>query len=119
MVVADFIKKSLSGALSGSNGQSANADTPSFESRLKRGTLPFNDYKGQGTPRTGFVTDKENKPPRECQACKFIYDGACYNKIVMKDPLAKAKSVANGFDQSTDGSIPVGPKWCCNLFRHK
>lgn len=80
--------------------------------------------KWDGTPLTGFVTDKENRPPRQCSNCMYYqesepHDG-CNNKHVMADPKARAKAAANGLGRANqDGTVPVKDLWCCNFMKNK
>ena len=77
-----------------------------------------------GTPLTGFVTEKESPPPRQCDHCVYYveakpHDG-CNNKYVMKDEKARDKSEANGLGRANgDGTVPVKDSWCCNYEKAK
>lgn len=71
-----------------------------------------------GTLASGFVTDEQNRPPRECWNCKaFVRDpnigtGGCSKLPVRYDPeLQKRKQ--------TDGTIAVGDRDCCDYFQNK
>lgn len=80
---------------------------------------PFhNNPYADGTALSGFVTDEENRPPRECWNCRYyqkdpnVYTGSCMNIIVRIDPQ-------NQLRKQTDGTIAVGERDCCNSFRNK
>jgi hypothetical protein len=63
-----------------------------------------------GTPISGFVTAKENKPPRECGNCKWMKDGHCGHVLVMHDPKVAGE----------DGQPkPVDADDCCDNFQNK
>lgn len=63
-----------------------------------------------GTKLSGFVTAKENKPPRECGNCKWMKDSACTHPLVMIDPEVSGE---NGKPKSVDADD------CCNNFQNK
>jgi len=70
-----------------------------------------------GTPLSGFVTDEQNRPPRECWNCRnYVKDisgmGACTHPLVTIDPLLKDRKQA-------DGTVAVGELDCCDNFRNK
>lgn len=69
-----------------------------------------------GTALSGYVTDEENVPPRECWHCRsFVRNvnglGGCINPVVRIDPQLVDR-------RQTDGSIAVGEEDCCNYFRN-
>lgn len=73
---------------------------------------PYKD----GTALAGFVTDEENRPPRECWNCKwFVRDklglGACRHPLVQIDPQLQNRKQA-------DGLISVGDRDCCDEFQN-
>lgn len=73
---------------------------------------PYKD----GTPVSGFVTDEENVPPRECWNCRnFIRDvnglGACTHLLVRMDPKLISRRQA-------DGTVSVGDSDCCDSYRN-
>ena len=76
-----------------------------------------NPYK-DGTGVAGFVTDEENKPPRECWNCRYsikdIQTGllGCGNLLVRIDPELKDR-------RQSDGTVSVGERDCCDFFRNK
>lgn len=76
-----------------------------------------NPYK-DGTGVAGFVTDEENKPPRECWNCRYsqkdIQTGllGCGNLLVRIDPELKDR-------RQNDGTVSVGERDCCDFFRNK
>jgi broad specificity phosphatase PhoE len=82
----------------------------------KRDGVPH-DMK-DGTALTGFVTDEENKPPRECWNCRnFIRDpltktGGCSHPLVQIDPQLQDR-------RQNDNTIAVGDRDCCDNFRNK
>lgn len=63
---------------------------------------------GQGTKLSGFVSEEENMPPRECHNCIFYKHDLCHHPVVKIDPDVPGK---NGEPK------PVGDKFCCNFFR--
>lgn len=64
---------------------------------------------GQGTKKSGYVTEEINPLPRKCAACIFYSDDLCGNEVVMSDPeLVQFKS--------EDGRIHVEDESCCNLY---
>jgi broad specificity phosphatase PhoE len=73
---------------------------------------PYSD----GTALSGFVTDEENHPPRECWNCRnYVYTplgSECNNSLVKIDPELAVRKVDNG-------NIAVGERDCCNNFRNK
>lgn len=77
----------------------------------------FHSPYADGTALSGFVTDEENRPPRECWNCRnFVRDviglGACTHTLVRIDPELK--------DQRQDDlTVAVKDRDCCNNFRNK
>lgn len=68
-----------------------------------------------GTHIAGFVTDEENKPPRECWNCKWIHSGACHHPVVTADDeLGLIYSKV----RNKDGFWMVGDKDCCDNFQN-
>lgn len=63
---------------------------------------------GQGTKLSGFVSEEENMPPRECHNCIFYKHDLCHHAVVMIDPEVPGE---HGKPK------PVGDKFCCNFFR--
>ena len=63
---------------------------------------------GDGTKLSGFVSDEENVPPRECHNCVFYKHDLCHHPIVMIDPEVPGE---HGKPK------PVGDGFCCNFFR--
>lgn len=84
---------------------------------IKKRTPVRNPYK-DGTRVAGFVTEEENKPPRECWNCRYsqkdIQTGliSCGNLMVRLDPELKEQ-------RQTDGTVAVGERDCCDFFRNK
>lgn len=76
------------------------------------GANPLKD----GTQLSGFVTDEENRPPRECWNCRNYVVvqnlGACTHPLVMIDPQLVDR-------RQTDGTVAVGDRDCCDQFRNK
>ena len=73
-----------------------------------------------GTAKTGFVTDQENRPPRECHNCKWYKNDTCGQSDVMQDSEAIQKALdVLGKIPSDDGRVPVGDLWCCNFFENQ
>lgn len=76
-----------------------------------------NPYK-DGTRVAGFVTDEENKPPRECWNCRYASKDTqtgllgCGNLLVRIDPELKDQ-------RQNDGTVSVGERDCCDMFRNK
>jgi hypothetical protein len=68
----------------------------------------------QGTLSTGFVTVRENQPPRECGNYEYMKEGACYQQKVMADPDIPEREKR----KRSDGSIKVAPDECCNYFEN-
>lgn len=82
---------------------------------LKKGSekVPLKD----GTAISGFVTDEDNRPPRECWNCRwFVRDvnhlGGCTHPLVQIDPVLQSK-------KQNDGTIGVGDRDCCDSFQNK
>lgn len=70
-----------------------------------------------GTALSGFVTDEENIPPRECWHCYYfsrdaIGLGGCSNPVVKIDPQLVDR-------RKTDGTIGVSDQDCCNFYKSK
>jgi broad specificity phosphatase PhoE len=69
-----------------------------------------------GTEVSGFVTDEENRPPRECWNCRNFVSvnglGACTHTLVLIDPKLADRRQA-------DGNVAVGERDCCDNFRNK
>jgi len=63
-----------------------------------------------GTALSGFVTEKENKLPRECGNCKWMHSASCHNPLVMIDPQVKGTP---GKPKSVDKTD------CCNNYQNK
>lgn len=63
-----------------------------------------------GTSLSGFVTEKDNKPPRECGNCKWMKAEACTHPLVMIDPEVKGVS---------GKPKPVDSDDCCDNFQNK
>lgn len=64
-----------------------------------------------GTRASGFVTGKENKPPRQCSNCIFFEDeGKCSNRAVVEDPEVPKNS---------DGTAKVDGDDCCDHLMSK
>ncbi len=75
--------------------------------------MPYKD----GTPLAGFVTDEENRPPRECWNCRNFGKelsglGYCNHPLVVLDPKMQDRKQA-------DGTVAVGERDCCDFFRNK
>lgn len=60
-----------------------------------------------GTKRSGFVTAKENRPPRECGNCRWFTPGqdACHHPEVIQDPEV---------EHYEDGRGKVDADDCCD-----
>ena len=69
-----------------------------------------------GTEVSGFVTDEQNRPPRECWNCRwarqFPAGLECANPLVQIDPQLQDRKQDNG-------NIAVGERDCCNSFQNK
>lgn len=70
-----------------------------------------------GTALSGFVTDEQNRPPRECWNCKWFVRNVndlagCTNPVVRIDPALTEK-------RQEDGTIAIGENDCCNYFKNK
>jgi broad specificity phosphatase PhoE len=75
--------------------------------------LPFKD----GTPASGFVTDEESVPPRECWNCKWSVKDltetyGCTHIVVRLDPKLVSR-------RQNDGTIAVGDRDCCDMFANR
>ena len=73
--------------------------------------IPLKD----GTSTSGFVTDEENHPPRECWNCRnFVRNvdslGGCTHIVVRFDPKLQDRKQA-------DNTIAIGDRDCCDNFR--
>jgi broad specificity phosphatase PhoE len=70
-----------------------------------------------GTEFSGFVTEEQNRPPRECWNCRWVTKDltglyGCTHELVQIDPQLQDR-------KQTDGSIAVGDRECCNNFQNK
>ncbi len=61
-----------------------------------------------GTKLSGFVTAKENRPPRECGHCIHYSKDHCEHPVIMEDPEVKGEQ---------GKPKPVGDRDCCNFFK--
>lgn len=68
------------------------------------------DAPKDGTDLSGFVTAKENKPPRECGNCKWMKDAHCEHPLVMIDPEVNGEQ---------GKPKPVDADDCCDNFQSK
>jgi hypothetical protein len=73
--------------------------------------MPLSD----GTSLSGFVTVLENRPPRECWACRWskldtIGSLVCGHPLVNIDPELEDR-------RTTEGTTLVEPDSCCNSFQ--
>jgi broad specificity phosphatase PhoE len=79
--------------------------------RNTNGRMPLAD----GTALSGFVTEMENRPPRECWNCKWfsrdIAGGQCDHSLVRIDPELIPRRKDNG-------QVTVGDRDCCNNFQN-
>lgn len=71
-----------------------------FESALK-----------DGTRLSGFVTAKENPPPRDCAHCRWFANG-CTHPVVRIDPELRNRLQANG-------NVKVDGDDCCDSYQAK
>ena len=63
-----------------------------------------------GTALSGFVTAKQNQPPRECGNCRWFDGKSCHHLLVIHDPEVPGK----------DGQPKaVGTDDCCDNFQNK
>jgi broad specificity phosphatase PhoE len=70
-----------------------------------------------GTVISGFVTEEENRPPRECWNCRYVTKDllglyGCKHPLVQIDPQVQNR-------KQLDGTIAVSDRECCNNFRNK
>lgn len=65
-----------------------------------------------GTRLSGFVTAKENRPPRDCGHCLWMVDSGCSHPVVRIDPQVRNRLLANG-------NVKVDSDDCCNNYQHK
>lgn len=88
-----------------------NGITPIFKKRDGAPQL----YK-DGTEASGFVTDEQNRPPRECWNCRWSRPSLagleCSHPIVQIDPTLQDRKQDNG-------NIAVGERDCCDGFQNK
>ena len=61
----------------------------------------------EGTLQSGFVTNENNKPPRQCSNCTWSGLGSCGHPVVVSDPEL------NVLD---NGRVAIKGSWCCNEF---
>jgi hypothetical protein len=64
-----------------------------------------------GTRLSGFVTAKQNRPPRDCGHCRWFTDG-CSHPVVRIDPELRNRLQPNG-------NVKVDGDDCCNEFQPK
>jgi len=64
-----------------------------------------------GSRQAGLVTDKSNKPPRQCSNCIWYYEDSCSNELVVNDPELVHLKMADG------QRIHVEDEWCSNGFQ--
>jgi broad specificity phosphatase PhoE len=87
---------------------------PLFKRKMGEGDAhPLKD----GTAVAGFVTDEENRPPRECWNCRNFGRelnglGYCNHPLVVIDPQLQNR-------KQSDGTISVSDRDCCDNFRNK
>lgn len=70
-----------------------------------------NIYNMDGTKVSGFVTGKENKPPRQCSNCVWMGLESCGNPLVLNDPEVPKRE--------SDDRAPVDEDDCCNGFQSR
>lgn len=63
-----------------------------------------------GTAKSGFVQNSENKGPRTCGNCVWMGMESCGNELVILDPEVP---------KNEDGRAPVDKDDCCNGFQSK
>lgn len=63
-----------------------------------------------GTHQSGLVTDKSNKPPRQCSNCIWYYHDSCSNELITSDPQLSHLKMENGL-------VHVEDDWCSNGFQ--
>lgn len=65
-----------------------------------------------GTKQSGFVTEQENKGPRQCSNCIWQGMDSCGHPMVISDPELQ--------DRMNDiGRIDVDPEYCSNYFQSR
>jgi hypothetical protein len=65
-----------------------------------------------GTQLSGFVTAKENWPPRDCGHCRWFIESECSHPVVRIDPELAERRAPNG-------NIRVDADDCCNAFQNR
>ena len=65
-----------------------------------------------GTRLSGFVTAKENKPPRDCGHCKWLVDDGCSHPVVRIDPELRDRLQPNR-------NVEVAPEDCCDFYQYR
>jgi hypothetical protein len=67
-----------------------------------------------GTKKAGFVTAEDNRPPRQCDHCRWMAEASCTNPLVTADDEVgeKYKRKRNNL-----GNWEVEPTDCCNHFQ--
>lgn len=67
-----------------------------------------------GTAKSGFVTAEDNRPPRQCDHCRWMGEGSCTNpEVAADDEIGKKyKRVRNKL-----GNWNVEPEDCCDHFQ--
>jgi histidine phosphatase superfamily protein (branch 1) len=69
-----------------------------------------------GTHISGFVTGKDNIPPRECWNCKWMVGMACHHPVVKADDEL---GLFYGKKRNKEGYWLVDSDDCCNSFQNK
>lgn len=69
-----------------------------------------------GTHVSGFVTAKDNIPPRECGNCKWEHGGACHHPVVTADDEI---GLFYGRKRNKEGYWMIESNDCCNSFQNK
>lgn len=69
-----------------------------------------------GTHMAGFVTSKDNIPPRECGNCKWEHGGACRHPMVTADDEL---NLFYGKKRNKDGYWLIDHADCCDNFQNK
>lgn len=62
-----------------------------------------------GTKKSGFVTETENHPPRECGNCKWFKNGCTHPEVIADPEVPK----------NADGTGAVDADDCCDYFQNR
>lgn len=92
----------------------SNGARPIYKPLVENTAEDFQPF--DGTHIAGFVTGKDNVPPRECGNCKWEHGGACHHPVVTADDelnLLYAKR------RNKEGFWLIDNDDCCDNFQNK